>query len=931
MRFLILLAFSLIVVSATAGETSKNLLKNGSFEEHTAHWKQWWAKGSSKGARMSKNKEFKVEGEYGLQIHIAEPDTRWCLLQTIPVEGGHEYEFSFYCFTENDFPGSGSSRVEFRDASGNQLGYGAQRSIPPTANIWVDYRSTITVPKDCATMTVSLGAYGPGKIFYDAVSVREITGDTANAIAYPDNTPILLPVGDEIVNSTPFPYWSYSNRVSHFLQTGRVLGMEYGLELEFAEIEKHNLSTFFGNGKVSKMFYPVSSLSVSKSLLASSDITGKKLNNNDPAMVAATLKVIKSAKHRPNDLYFIMDEWFGNLTYTPKERPFKSDFWKNMDDTVKNNYGFGRYGMPESDEDRDPFKWIAFLRYQAAETVETVKKYYDAYKKVNPQGLVVGCDEWSAVTPLDWEKMGENCDLQPGQALHTLGGTAQFASAIMSKFYADLTKKPVYPYLQIIAYPTAPRSATLKLWVDQALQGGADGIFVGAVEWFDRFFNHPKFSAPENWQLYLELMDNIRRTTVIERPKDNLVALHFGSYSMMSRRRTTVNSITPMFGILGPRARSWFTITDDFGIDRDIKRWDDYKIVCINDSKYISETMQKALLRVVERGGVLLVTDPDAFSYRIDGENLSDFREQLLGVKIAPERKPQIKINVGEKVLENPNALSSQLQIINPKSTRVVASFSDGLPAIVENRVGKGKVWYFAFNPGSNFSVDNSDWINQWREWLVVLGAKIDYPIWRTVLPTPEIPPLPERQYTFWTGNGMLMVRNSPDTGMNPNLVNGTYSYFKSPQNIADIGENRIPFNKGKLTNRRSFADIEITRNARGSRSYDKEALEEKNWVVEFGGNECDANHIVFDLEAENPIQLFRLLFSGLLPATTLSISNDGESWKQIDQQKEFEAEKQNRFQYYKINDTARYLKLEFAARKSGSKLMLIEVDVAGK
>jgi hypothetical protein len=931
MRFLILLAFLQVAVFAAAEETSGNLLQNGSFEKYTANWKIWWAKGSSKGSRMGKNQEFKVDGEYSLMVHLAEPDTRWCVMQTVPVKGGHEYEFSFYCFTENSFPGNAGSRVQFSDASGRHLGYAAQRRIPPTGNIWVDYRSTITVPENCATMTISLESYGPGQMFYDAVSVREITGAAANAIAYPDNTPILFPAGKSIVNSTPFPYWTYSNNALHFLQTSRILGTEYGLESEFAEIKEHNLSTFFGDGKVSKMFYPPTNLSVDKKLQASSDTVRNRLNHNDPAMIAATLKMIESTRHRPNELYFITDEWFANLTHIPKERPFKSDFWKNMDEIVKNSYGFGRYGIPENDEDNDPFKLIAFLRYQAALSTETVKKYYDAYKKVNPQGLVVGCDEWSAVTPLDWEKMGESCDLQPGQALHTLGGTAQFASALMSKFYADLTRKPVYPYLQIVAYPTAPEKATLKQWVDQSLQCGADGIFVGAVEWFDRFFNHPKFAAPENWQLYLELMDNIRRTTAFERPKDQVMALHFGSYSMMARRRSTVNYIAPMFGILGPRARSWFTITDDFGIDRDIKRWDDYRVVCINDSKYISETMQKALSRVVERGGILLVTDPEAFSYRIDGENLSAFREQLFGVKIAPERKPQVKINIGEKILENPNALSAQLQISNPENTRAVASFTDGSPAIVENRIGKGKVWYFAFNPGSNFSVDNSDWINQWREWLVELGAKIDYPIWRTVLPTPEIPPVPERQYTFWTGNGLLMVRNSPDTSMNPDPVNGTYSYLQPPQQIADTAETRIPFNQGKLTNRRSFADIKITRNARGGSSRDKEALEEKNWVVEFGENECSANHMVFDLEAEKPIQLFRLLFSGLLPATTLSISKDGEHWKQIDQQEKFEAEKQNRFQYYKINATARYLKLEFAARRPGSTLMLIEVDIAGK
>ena len=118
------------------------------------------------------------------------------------------------------------------------------------------------------------------------------------------------------------------------------------------------------------------------------------------------------------------------------------------------------------------------------------------------------------------------------------------------------------------------------------------------------------------------------------------MALHFGSFTQMSRRAPDQTRMGATFAMLGPRAKAWFTFTDDFQIERDIAKWDEFKVVVLPDAKYADPSLCDAALRFVRRGGTLVVTDPEAFSFLLDGSDPAAFRKELFGA-VRSEGKPQ--------------------------------------------------------------------------------------------------------------------------------------------------------------------------------------------------------------------------------------------------------------------------------------------------
>ena len=172
-----ILSFLFLSISAVAMAGSGNLIKNGSFEQGLEKWGLWWANGNRENARTGVTDKVRLDGQAALEADMPAGPSRWSISQKVAAKPETDYEFSFHFFTPNDAPGKGMARLSFWDADGKHQGYYAQRSLPPTANVWCDYHAVVTTASNIVAITVELNMYGPGRSYFDSVQLRPPTSE----------------------------------------------------------------------------------------------------------------------------------------------------------------------------------------------------------------------------------------------------------------------------------------------------------------------------------------------------------------------------------------------------------------------------------------------------------------------------------------------------------------------------------------------------------------------------------------------------------------------------------------------------------------------------------------------------------------------------------------------------------------------------------
>ena len=945
----------LVVAIACIGNTlqaaSEDVINNGSFEDGLNGWQSTILTGNGTDS-VTVSERFAFDGTQSLAAAIRNEGDGAQVMQTFAVEADLDYELSFYCFTENRDAGQARALLFAVDSEGKDLCRLGMYSLPATANIWIDRHDNVTVPTGAAGLRLEFYFQGPGSYYIDNVAFRKITNDSLSfSDIYPDDTPIYFSLNAEPDPEKNFPFWTYLGVKDRVSKLATALGVEYSLEEEIREAAQHHLAPFYhfyhvNDPKTARevelpvLFYPnhtIHELIERNKAVLVDEVAPGILHEMDPVKLEKMQEVVENenfdyASPDAPKYFFIHDEIYSSSLRLPKDLDhLQSDYWKQMEATIRDKYGFGKFGIPRAGTPEEPFQNIAFLRYMNELSYAHFRKLSAIFRKRFPDSRIVGCDEWSAYTPLDWEKMRDFVDIQPGQCIHTSGGIHRFSTARMVKFYADLTGLPVYPYLQIVKYPNAPDPEYFDEIINQALRTGAEGCFVGAVEWYDRGNEAPQFSAPENWERYLARLDQIRRLPKVELPKDRDIALHFSSYSQMARGYGAESNLNGIFVLLGPRARGWFTYTDDFRVERDASTWDPYQTIILGDMKYSTDKILDAVENAAERGATVVLLDPDAFTYKIDSTPLELWFETLTGVRRSGLPVAQKEIQIGGNILATGNPRVKNITILDSDSVEIIATYADGSPALTVHRFGKGEIWYSGVNLSNNFTVDDPEWAKQFREWILQWGGKIDYPIWRAALPPLDLPVHVERKYHCYTGNAALMVRNQFDMSMNVVNADGAYRYAIAPQMVPDYGKDSITFSEGKLTNRRNYAKV-----ARDSSGYfiSPEEMKKSNWSVIFGKEEVAANFVELKLAVvPEQLKLVRLYFSGNFPASRLEVSVDGKEWKTVAEAepRETEANAVALVQYSTELTGTAFLRIAWDERQAGTELSLVEIDVWGE
>ncbi len=913
-------------------------LTNGSFENKLQQWRAYWFK-SEKGDTSNLDATLLKDGKHSFHAVVNGEKSRLSLTSDpLTAEPEQTYRVVFYYYTvPAKLDGAFTFRIQARDANEQHIGYYCKRDLPGTGNLWIKSEIIFTAPSNSATVKLEFNFHGPNsEIWLDQVSfARAFEVKTADfGPIYPDNRPLygeLLRPDTAPDKPRVYPYWSYYVGES-YRDTAAIIGVEQSNAGEFKEAGEYHLAPFYHSFyrrhpaltlqyQTPVLYYPL--VNVLEQFKKKRPGQSGKPWGNDPEFVKTGLDVIAGNQFDqglPDDvprMVFIADEWAGYIT-NPALAAANPAYLESVREEVKTKYGFGKFDIPESANDSDPFRRIAWMRWNADLSVETLKTIAQALRAKYPSAQILGFDEWAAATPHDWSRLAQFIDLQPGQVLPMESGFRQFAAAYIAKFHADLTGKPAYPYLQFIKYPSSITVDRLYDWNDLLFQGGAEGIFVGAVEWFDRSLGHPKFSDPEKWEAMLNIIRRTQSMPKLKFPENPQMAVHFGSYSLMAKLRNPENQLYPVFSMLGPRCRSWFTITDDFQIERDPAHWDKYQVVVITEEKYISEALQTAIDRLLERGGTLIVLDPEAFSHRIDGTDLADYRRELFGARIEPSNvsSQEITMQDGRK-LSNPDSSNWKITVDDPSNVKVLAQFDDKSPALIEHRLKKGRVWLAAFTTANDYTVDSPQWVAQWRLWLQQLNIRLDEPVWRFQIPRDPLTEKIWRKYACVSGNGMQYVRNFPDTSMNAAGTSVTYQYQIPPRQIPDDGTKLINRTKAK----------ELKKDGQSGVFTEKDKVQIGNWVAEFGKDETAANAITYVFDKPYPLRHGRIFFSGTLPACRVETSTDGNNWLLQTELPQTDADRDIRMAEFSLNTAAQHLRLVLAERPAGTILTLVETD----
>ena len=261
-----------------------------------------------------------------------------------------------------------------------------------------------------------------------------------------------------------------------------------------------------------------------------------------------------------------------------------------------------------------------------------------------------------------------------------------------------------------------------------------------------------------------------------------------------------------MFQLIGPYAGGWFTVISDNQIGRDEIDLSEYHTIYLPEAEYQRREIVKALADWVERGGRLIVTDPQAFTWHLDGTRMVDLRGRLFPSASEPSARQAVTTTATGPVSIDAQlpvfADAMPLQLADGDDTALL-EYEDGSVAAASRPVGKGEVWYFGFEPMGQPAL-GSGWVDWWRGVHRFIDEETDLPIWRFMLPPVEDaairPPVGRcvtGNYVAWDTNEAVPMSNLE--------IEGSYSYSVAPDWGPDEGgvEN-VSFADGDLVDRRS-------------------------------------------------------------------------------------------------------------------------------
>ncbi len=600
-------------------------------------------------------------------------------------------------------------------------------------------------------------------------------------------------------------------------------------------------------------------------------------------------------------------------------------FMEQVDREVREEFGYGQFGIPESLEDRNPFRWIAYRRWYNDRFVKFQQRIYEMVKGIGEDLVVVGPDPVSQIQPFDYSGYGRWCDVVTHQTYPR--GPQEQDVAWITKTVRDLSGVPTMPCTHVENYANSFRPDEVRELMSQVYRGGGEGFHLYLPDTSGQRTPHNmQLDRFGSWPRHRTIMGILDTSRTMNRPyyPESGAAILFSNDAYMAEFLGGAQGDDPYrwaFNLIGPYAGGWFTVISDNQIGRGELDLSRFSTIYLPEAEYQRREVAEALVAWVEAGGRLIVTDPQAFTWHLDGSRMDDLRGRLfpaLGEVGAGET-----VSVAEGCLID---VEGTLPLFGEAATLEVAEddrpllvYPDGSVAAAARNVGDGEVWYFAFDPMSQRAL-GSEWVQWWRMAHASTGESVDLAIWRFMLPPVEgaenEPPAGRcvtGNYLAWDTNEAIPMANLE--------VNGSYSYSLPPDLGRDEGGvEGISFAAGDLVDRRSAL-------AHNDEDFDAHL---SKFAVGWRGTEPIA--IEFDLTQPFALDRVWLMVSRSRPAMRVT-GLVGEEWVELGSVPGGALDIPGDFPevVIPIADDApavQRVRLEIAARDEGQALIIPEVEI---
>jgi len=415
---------------------------------------------------------------------------------------------------------------------------------------------------------------------------------------------------------------------------------------------------------------------------------------------------------------------------------------------VKARYGFGKYGIPDyfGKKNSDfPFEAIAFWRWwndrfakhTQAQSEVGAEKFPGIPNFLYNRNTCSGIDyvDIALCTPPGKTNMVA-ADPYPTSARAYYGiGRALYHVGYNIKLLRDLAPEAVViGCLQGFNYNGgAPGYKECREWVSQAMKNGA-----ASLHWYT---HSTSFENPPLYKAVVALSKQVSKLPKVKLPETTVTAVYYSDFDCWGLADRVTHAPYMVYTILGEHLGSWFRFVSRSRLDLN-----GIKVLYIPRMRFTTPELTAKLRAFTEKGGTLVILDPDFLSHNIDGSMVKE-RGLFTGGPLCFRRVADPALVYGKKQLplypvhhlDLPE--SGRIHGYNfgqlPPQTKVIASYSDGKPAIISYPFGKGKIIFSAVLPFGNSegAVNSGAWKELMGEIAAEAGEKTDLPIWDFYLP----------------------------------------------------------------------------------------------------------------------------------------------------------------------------------------------------
>ena len=414
---------------------------------------------------------------------------------------------------------------------------------------------------------------------------------------------------------------------------------------------------------------------------------------------------------------------------------------------IRKEYGFGKYGLYDSfaapGKDSD-FESIAFWRWWTTYMNKSLKEIAAHAEKVLPgyRHFIINRNTCSGLDQLNIAQVPERtavgCDPYPTSSRMYFGiGRGLYTTGFNVKLVRDLIPASCETavFLQGFNYcGGVPTPENALEWTSQALKNGADWIC-----WYnsDCYRENPAL-----YKAAVEITAMVKDLPKLKFPEKTQTAIYYSEYDMWGLRDRCFHSVYNLYAILGEHVGSWFNF-----VSKDKLALADKKLLYIPRMRFTDPELTGKVKSYMENGGTIVSFDPRMWTYNIDGSAVPE-REKFIG-KLIPRKVAAPALKYGSKrlplakILHLPQKENNTIEAFDfaqlPAGAKVIATYDDGKPAIVEFSVGKGKWIFSAVQPFGNSDIALAP--GAWKDFMNDLAKNINepvnLPIWRFQLPAP--------------------------------------------------------------------------------------------------------------------------------------------------------------------------------------------------